>query len=229
MYTDKILNKKIEIIPAILVKTRKILLEYIKKVERYVKRIHIDIMDNKFVPNLTLGTKELNELPQNVAYEFHWMVYTPEKWIIKTKQKYPKAKQKYFHIVHIEAIDKNWEQIKKAVKNVHGNIGLAINPETPIKKVFPYIRDVKKVLIMSVHPGFSGQKYIKKVEKKILILRKKFPRLDIEVDGGINSKTVISAIKSGANKIAVASAVFDTKNAKRAIEKLRKIIVQHTD
>ncbi len=210
---SKLKVKKIEIIPAVLVKTKEALIKYVEKVKSYVKIVHIDVMDNKFVPNFTVGIKELQKLPRDVKYEFHWMVQNPEKWIHKTKRK-------CFHIVHIETINRNWDEIKKEIKNARGKLGLAINPETQLKKILPYIKDVEKVLIMSVHPGFSGQAYIKKVEKKISILRKNFPDLDIGVDGGITNKTVRSAIKAGANKIAAASAIFNSKNIKKAIEQL---------
>jgi len=77
---------KLEVIPAILVKTREDLLDHISRVRVHVKTIHIDVMDNKFVPNSTIGTKELQELPTGLRYEMHWMVQKPEEWIAQVKK-----------------------------------------------------------------------------------------------------------------------------------------------
>ncbi len=209
-------TRDVEVIPAVLVKTRDALLESIKKVSPYVKTIHIDVMDNKFVPNLTVGLNELKNMPENVQYEFHWMVKNPEQWI-------KGIMGGHIHLVHVETIDGNWDAVKKAVKEAGGTLGLAINPETPLEKILPYAKGAERILVMSVHPGFSGQKYIKEVEEKISFLRREFPQLNIEVDGGINAETVASAIKAGVDKIAAASAIFNAGDVGAAIEKLKKI------
>ncbi len=215
MGTTNLTAKGVEVLPAVLVKTREELISAISRVTPYVKTIHIDVMDNEFVPNLTVGLDALKPLPQGVKYEFHWMVKNPEKWIREIKGP-------NIHLVHIETINANWELIKKEVKEAHGKLGLAINPETPLEKILPYAKDVERILVMSVHPGFSGQKYIKEVEEKISFLRGRFPSLSIEIDGGINSETAASAIRAGVDKIAAASAIFSAENVGEAIEKLKK-------
>lgn len=211
--------RTVEIIPAILAKTKEALLDAINKVSPYVKTIHIDIMDNKFVPNLTIGLEELKKIPPNLSYEFHWMVSEPEKWIDGIKN----INESNIHIIHIETIDGNLEKIRKIVSERREKLGLAINPDTSLAKILPYAKNVERILVMGVKPGFSGQKYIKNVETKISILRKMFPKLNIEVDGGINTETLASAIAAGANKIITASAVFSQQNVDEAIKKLRKI------
>lgn len=215
MSTANLKTADVEVLPAVLVKTRDDLLKAISRVSPYVKTIHIDVMDNKFVPNLTVGLSDLKSMPANMKYEFHWMVESPEKWIREVKGE-------YIHLVHIETIKGNWEEIKKAVKDVHGKLGLAINPETPLELILPYAKDAERILVMSVHPGFSGQKYIKDVESKISYLRKNFPKLDIEVDGGITQETAASAIRAGVDKVAAASAIFNAENVKDAIDKLKR-------
>ncbi len=203
-----------EVIPAILVKTREDLLEHINRVEHSVSAVHIDVMDSKFVPNKTVGIESFSNLPKSVSYEFHWMVKDPEHHISKTKGP-------HLHIVHVEAIG-DWEAIKKAVKTSGGKLGIAINPSTPLERLEPYLKDVSRVLVMSVEPGFDGQKYMGQVESKIASLRKKFPNLAIEVDGGINPATAQSASKAGADKLAAASAIYNAADPGSAVKSIKE-------
>lgn len=203
----------LEIIPAILVKTREELLEHISRVSGYVKTIHIDIMDNKFVPNFTIGVKELQDLPSGFRYEIHWMVEKPEEWIAKVRGP-------YLHMVHVEAVE-NWEKVVSAVKGSGGRLGVALNPETSLEKIKPHLKNVEKILVMSVHPGFYGQKYIPEVEAKVRELRRMLPKMEIEVDGGINPETGARAAGAGASDLAAASAIFAKPDAGKAIEELK--------
>jgi ribulose-phosphate 3-epimerase len=202
-----------EVIPAILVKTREDLLLRISQVIGLVKEIQLDIMDGVFVPNKTVGLDDLKGLP-SAKYEFHWMVANPELWIEKTPGP-------HMHLVHVETIT-SFEKIEAAVKKAGGSLGLAINPETPLEKLLPHIRRAKRVLVMTVHPGFSGQKYIFAMGEKIKRLRSLYPALDIEVDGGVNLDTVSHAYSCGANILAAASAIFSADSIPVAIEDLKK-------
>jgi transketolase len=204
---------EVEVIPAILVKSREELLAYIEKVKPSVKTVHIDIMDNIFVPNKTIGLESLTNLPSGILYEFHWMVKDPENWISKVPGK-------HMHLIHIETIS-DWNEIEKACP-VGGKLGLVINPSTPIEKLYPYINDkeIKQVLFMTVNPGFYGQKYIAEVESKVHAIRAKFPKLEIEVDGGINPETSERASEAGANILAAASAIFMAKSIPEAVQNI---------
>ncbi|MFA5412471.1 MAG: ribulose-phosphate 3-epimerase [Candidatus Micrarchaeia archaeon] len=206
----------LEVIPAILVKTREELLGHISRVSAYVKTIHIDVMDNKFVPNFTIGVKELQELPAGLKYEIHWMVQKPEEWIAKVKGN-------YLHMVHVEAVE-SWEKLAQAVRESGGRLGVALNPETPLEKLKPHLKDVEKILVMSVHPGFYGQKYIPDVEGKIKELRRMLPKAEIEVDGGITPETAVRASGAGANALAAASAIFAKPDAGKAIGELKRAL-----
>ncbi|MEW5996613.1 MAG: ribulose-phosphate 3-epimerase [Candidatus Micrarchaeota archaeon] len=206
----------LEIIPAILVKTREELLEHISRVRNYVRTIHIDIMDNKFVPNSTIGVKELQELPSGLKYEIHWMVRKPEEWIAKVNGP-------YLHIVHAEAAE-SWERVVAAVKAGGGRLGIALNPGTSLEKIKPHLENAQKILVMSVNPGFYGQKYIPEVEAKIRELRRMLPKAEIEVDGGINPETGVRAAGAGANNLAAASAIFSMPDAGKAIGGLREAL-----
>jgi transketolase len=204
---------EVEVIPAILVKSREELLAHIDKIKPSVTTAHIDIMDNIFVPNNTIGLESLSNLPSGISYEFHWMVRDPENWVLKVPGNHT-------HLVHVEAIS-DWNEIEKA-RAVGGKIGLAINPPTPVETLYPYItdKDVKHVLIMTVNPGFSGQSYIAEVESKINALRAKFPTLEIEVDGGINPETSERASEAGANILAASSSIFKAKSIPEAVQNI---------
>jgi len=201
-----------EVIPAILVKSREELLLRIAQVRGLVKEIQIDIMDGEFVPNKTIGLNDLADLPE-ARYEFHWMVKAPERWI----ERIPGPNM---HLVHVEAIG-TLDAVEAAVKRVGGRLGLAINPETPLERLLPFADRAERVLVMTVRPGFSGQKYIFEMEHKVRRLRELYPELDIEVDGGVNNETVGHAYSSGANLLAAASAIFAAKDVKEAIEALK--------
>jgi transketolase len=212
----------VEVVPAILVKSREELLAQIEKVKPSVTTVHIDIMDNVFVPNNTIGVESLTNLPSGLSYEFHWMVKNPENWISKVPGKHK-------HIVHVETIF-DWSQIEKA-RASGGKIGLAINPPTPVEKLYPYLahKEIEQVLIMTVNPGFSGQKYITDVESKIQALREKFPKLEIEVDGGINPETSERASEAGANILAASSAIFMAESVPEAIKNIHESGIRGRD
>lgn len=212
-YSTERLN--LEIIPAILVKTKEEFINNINKVKKYVKEVHIDVMDNKFVPNYTTRPEEINELPKGVLYEFHWMVEDPAKWIEKTKGN-------HLHQIHIETIGNDWQKIKNAVKKSGGRICIALNPSTPINKIEQYAKDTQRILVMCVVPGYSHQKYIESMEEKIRYLKEKYHKIEIEVDGGINFETIKHAATAGADKFVSCSAIYSSSNIKEAIEKLKE-------
>ena len=197
--------------PAILVKNKKELMKEILEVKDVAKVIHIDIMDGKFVPNTTLGPIDMLPLPVGPKYYFHWMV--EDGWEQSLRYRQPNI----FHIIHVETL-------KHRVPLAPDRYGLALNPETPLEMITPYLSQIRYVLFMSVHPGFSGQKYIPDVEKKIHKLRTIDPFIDIAVDGGLNEKTAVRAVKAGANIICAASAIFEKENPKLAVLNLNKTI-----
>jgi len=223
-------SPSLEVIPAVLVKTENELRESINKVRSHVKTIHIDVMDDKFVPNKTIGIQEINSYladPSSrvgVIYEFHWMVENPAKWILELKT--PNKLGSDIQLVHIETIKSrdDWQAVKRAVSLKGDELGLVINPETPLDSLLKdnYANDCSRILVMAVHPGFSGQKYITEVEGKISELRKRYSQLDIEIDGGVDVQTAISASKAGANKLAAASSIFKSESIPDAIKKLNQ-------
>ena len=199
----------VEIIPAILSKSVEDFNEKINRVKPYVSMVHIDMMDNKFVPNKTLDSDDIPSLVEGLDYEFHWMYEDPEPHL----KKFPES----LHLVNVEVLtQERWQRMKAMVKR----IGIAINPPTPFSELEPYINETDEFLVMSVNPGFSNQKYIPEVEGKITLLRKKNPDANIEVDGGIGAGTASRAAAAGANKLGAASAIFSHDNIKEAIDNI---------
>lgn len=205
----------IEIVPAILVKTREELEQRFKEVEPYVDRIQIDIMDGKFVPNKTIQPEDMKDFKTNLVKEAHLMVNDNEKYV-----------EDFLNlgfdliIVHYESC-KDIPGIIKKVKERGKKIALAINPPTPLLVIKDYLNDLDMVLIMTVNPGFSGQGFDSSVLSKIRELRGMKRDLDIEVDGGIKVGTVKLAAKAGANIFASCSGIYKFEDKKKAIEALK--------
>lgn len=211
-------KSEVEILPAILVKDRSHFLEQLEIVKPHVTGVHIDIMDEVFVPNKTIGPEELKPLPEGLEYSLHWMVESPEKWIAKLPGP-------HVHMIHVETVKSpsHFDEIEKAVKTAGGKLAISLNPGTRLEDVLPYKDRVMRFLVMSVIPGFDGQKYIHEVEPKIERLRECCPDHEIEVDGGINFETAPRAAHAGANVLASASTIFRADNPGEAIKKLKKL------
>jgi len=207
--------KDLEVIPAVLAKSSGEMKLKIDLVTPYVNTIHIDMMDGKFVPNTTLSTLETaGVLAPGKYYIFHWMVENPEEEIPKLGEIAKNA----LHLVHAEVIGREkWNLLQTM-----GKIGLAVNPETSLDLIDEFIDETDEFLVMSVHPGFSNQKYIPDVESKIRELRKRKPDANIEIDGGVVPETVGGAAAAGANRLAAASAIFGQENIPEAIENIRE-------
>ncbi len=206
----------IEILPAILVKTREEMIKRIQIVSPYVKAVHVDMMDGVFVPNTTLKAQDCIPLPIGVEYEFHWMVSQPLPEIVKVGGGHR-------HILHVEVLNKQpglWERVKDYVKNNRGQIGIAINPSTTLDECADYLKECDWVIMMGVQPGFSGQTYMPSIEEKITKLRNQHPALPIEVDGGITLETGKRAVDAGANVLAAASTIFKSEDVGDMIKKL---------
>ena len=208
--------KNIEIVPAILVKNREELNQRIKEIEPYVKRVQIDIMDGKFVPNVTIQPEDMKDFKTSLMKEVHLMVDDNER--------YAEAFLDLdfdMIIVHHESC-KDTPGIIKKVKDRGKKIALSINPPTPLSAITDYLDDLDMVLIMTVNPGFSGQGFLPEVMPKIRELRSMRKDLDIEVDGGIKLGTVKLAAEAGANIFASCSGIFKFEDKGKAVEMLRE-------
>ncbi len=193
----------------------------VKKVERAgADLLHLDVMDGNFVPNITFGPVLIKSLrgKSSLPFDTHLMINNPQDYL----EAFIEAGSQIITF-HREAINQPSSLIKKISSRV--KVGLSINPETPVKSVEPFLESIYLLLVMSVHPGFGGQKFIKSALSKIERLReirdKKNLSFFIEVDGGINKERAREVISAGADILVVGSFLFSAKNMKSAIEELK--------
>ena len=195
--------------PSILAADFKVLGQEMKKTEENgAAYIHFDVMDGMFVPSISFGMPVLASI-NDATEQFmdaHLMVQEPIRYV----EAFQKAGADYV-TVHLEAC----EDVKTTLDKIHAcgmKAGLAVNPETDVKELVPYLEDVEMILIMSVHPGFGGQKFIPESLDKIrevrAMLNEKNLKTDIQVDGGIYVENVREVLDAGANVIVAGSAVF---------------------
>ncbi len=179
--------------------------------------LHLDVMDGHFVPNITFGpliveaVRRLTTLPLDV----HLMISEPKRYL----KDFVSAGADWVSF-HVEADDDPYEVIELG-KSMGIKLGVVCNPPTSIEDVFPFIRDVDFVLVMTVNPGFGGQRFIPDAASKIQVLRECYPELEIEVDGGINEETAHEVRMLGANILVSGSYIFSSRNRAESIIRLR--------
>ena len=179
--------------------------------------IHIDVMDGEFVNNKTQGIDmiEIANETSNLPLDTHLMVENPEDWI----DDFLESDTVTFHI---EVTDE--ERANAIIEKLHEHeirAGIAIKPNTSIEEILPYIDKADMILVMTVEPGFGGQKLIPECLEKVKQLREISREIDIEVDGGINLENVEEVKRAGANIIVAGTAIFKAENRKYVIEKMK--------
>jgi ribulose-phosphate 3-epimerase len=179
------------------------------------KIYQLDVMDGKFVKNKSLMFDF--KLPKSKKYEAHLMIKNPEVWIEKNWKKVNTI------IFHLESL-KNPDKVIGLIKNKKMKVGIAINPQTSIEKIKIHINEIDLVLVMTVNPGKYGSKFIPKTLEKVRQIRKLNPNIEIEVDGGINDKTIRKTLSAGANRFVSGSYIQNSENPKKSFEKLKRII-----
>ena len=178
--------------------------------------IHIDVMDNKFVRNYQFPVNEIKKLARfsNKVFDVHLMTEDPEKYI-----KDLNINNVDSITIHVE-IDKNINSLIRLIRSYGYEVGLAIKPNTSLNTLNKYLDKIDKVLVMSVEPGFGGQKFIESTVERIIKLRNKKADLLIEVDGGINDET-IDKIKYIADIAVVGSYIVNSDDLEEAINNLK--------
>jgi len=210
---------KIKIAASILSADFSCLDKEIKRVELAgADMIHIDVMDGHFVPNITLGPLMVKDLRRitKLPLDVHLMIKEPAKFIDDFVSAGSNMITVHIETMSVAAIK---HQISRLKKQGIGT-GVSINPATPLSKIKDLLDFIDFVLLMTVNPGFGGQKFIRSVLPKIKKLRAHYCG-DISVDGGINDETAGEIIRAGANILAVGSYIFGAKDPKAAIERLR--------
>lgn len=213
------------IVPAILSKSKEEFVQKITAVAPYVDKVQFDIMDGIFVPNKTWGTpvdvvRAWESLNLKIDYEVHLMIMRPEiliKLFIRHNCKaiyfhYEATKRPEFVLELIRRYNKVWKHKRSAR-------GIAINPETGVEKIKPFIDSLDAVLVMGVNPGFSGQKFQKIALEKIRQIKKIKPQIKVGVDGGVNLENAKEILSAGADYLVTASAIFESKDIKETISK----------
>jgi len=205
--------KKIQISPSILSADFSQLKNEIKKLEQAgADMIHVDVMDGHFVPNLTIGPPVIKSLRNhtNLPFDVHLMISPVHKYI----KDYADAGANIITI-HPEATKDLKESIKH-IRDLGKKVGVSLNPETSVKTIENFLEDIDLVLIMSVHPGFGGQKFMPEVLEKVRKLRniinEKKLELDIEIDGGIDFDNNKMVIEAGANILVSGTTIFKKNN-----------------
>jgi len=213
---------KIEILPSLLAADFGCLADEIRRAEASgAEALHLDIMDAHFVPNLSFGP-DVVALAKKVAPGFyrnvHLMMSRPDLYL----EKFAAAGAQTIQI-HVES-DCDLHTELKRIRALGLKAAIVLNPETPVTRLDPYLGEVDEILVMTVHPGYGGQKFIADCMPKLEYLRRACPDLDLMVDGGINAETSVIAAKAGANQFVAGSYLFKQTDMKAAVDAMRRSV-----
>ena len=211
------MEKKIIIAPSLLAADFSILKEEITNIENAgAEYLHLDVMDGNFVPNISFGPVVIKSLRahSNLIFDVHLMIENPDKYVAD----FVDAGADII-CVHVEST-KHINRTIQLIKSYKKKVGVALNPSTSLDTIKYDLDNIDMVLIMTVNPGFGGQKFIPQMLQKIKELRKIAPNIDIQVDGGINDEISKLVIEAGANVLVAGSYVFNG-NYKDKIDSLR--------
>lgn len=193
------------------------LADSIRLIEEVGDRLHVDVMDGHFVPNLSFGFPVLESLTTTVPIDAHLMISNPER--------YARQYAAYCDTVYVHAetgLD-IWLDAANQVRDLGKNCGIVLNPDTPVEMILPLLDQLTHVLIMSVEPGFGGQSCRTDTFDKIRALKAQGPHLVISVDGGINATTAPAAREAGADILVSGSFILLATNPREAASQVRGI------
>jgi ribulose-phosphate 3-epimerase len=187
--------------------------------------VHVDVMDGHFVPNLTFGPKMVADLHKatRLPLDVHLMIERPDDWV----DRYVDAGAAYV-VIHVEAALAVSPTLAR-IRERGAKAGITLNPETPVDAILPYLDEVDLALVMSVNPGFGGQKFIESAIGKLQRLRKEIDSrklaVELEIDGGVKLENVRRVIEAGARVVVAGSAVFEAQEGvEAALKKFRETI-----
>jgi len=214
---------KIKIAPSVLSADFSKMGEEIKRIEKGgADLVHCDVMDGVFVPNITFGIKMVEDMRKvtNLPLDVHLMIVHPEKYL----EKFAKAGADYI-TVHWEACQDNLAEVLTLIKSTGKKCGAVINPDTPVEKIEKVIPLCDLVLVMSVFPGFGGQKFIPSVLDKCReikeIINKTGKDILLEIDGGINRDNILTVKSYGVDIAVAGNAVFKAEDIEKEIKILQ--------
>lgn len=189
--------------------------------------VHVDVMDGHFVPNLTFGPKMVADLHRatRLPLDVHLMIEQPDDWV----DRYVDAGAAYL-VIHVEAAREVSATLAR-IRTRGAKAGITLNPDTPVEAILPYLDEVDLALVMSVNPGFGGQKFIESAIGKLQRLRKEIDArhlaVEIEVDGGVKLDNVRRVVEAGASVVVAGSAVFESPDGvEGSMKKFRTALSQ---
>ena len=210
---------QIQILPSLLAADFGILGAEISRVAKSgAEALHIDVMDAHFVPNLSFGPDVValaRRVEPDLYRNVHLMMTRPDLYL----EPFAKAGAQTIQI-HIEA-DCDLHVELKRIRALGCKAAVVLNPETPVEILYPYLDEVDEALVMTVHPGYGGQKFIAECLPKATWLRAQRPALDIMIDGGGNAETIPLAYKAGANQFVAGSYLYKQADMKAAVTALK--------
>ena len=211
---------KLEILPSLLAADFGRLSDEILRAEASgADALHLDIMDPHFVPNLSFGP-DVVALSRRTAPGFcrnvHLMMSRPDLYLDKFAAAGAQTIQ-----IHVEA-DCDLHVELARIRALGVKPAIVLNPETPVERIAPYLDEVDEVLVMTVHPGYGGQKFIADCLPKVSWVRERRPDLDIMVDGGVNGDTAVESVKAGANQLVAGSYLFKQADMAAAVADMRR-------
>ena len=213
-------NLKREIVPVINVKTQQKFEDRLHLLKDFKETFQIDVSDGSFTEfknwHLVKDLKQIKHFRKR--FEIHLMIRNVEKELLDWLEIKPKRV-----IVHLETI-KNFDNLLKICRENQAELALALNPDTPLSSLKDFIKFLNFVVFLGVDPGPSGQKFRYFVLDKIKEFRDKYPKINIELDGGLNEEIIVEALKSGANIFAIGSAIFETENPKEKIKYFENLV-----
>jgi ribulose-phosphate 3-epimerase len=196
------MSRIISVVPAILTDDPQVLKTMVRQAETFCSYVQFDIMDGRFVPSRSIKCEHIAALNTTLSWEAHLMVENPEDYVTD----FLKAGARRITF-HYEA-SSSPEKVINLVKTLGLEVGLALNPETPVSAALPLVSEVASILLLTVHPGFYGSPFIPEVLQKVAELRSLYPNIEIGVDGGIKESNIAQVAQAGADAICVGSAIF---------------------
>lgn len=215
----------IKIAPSILSADFSRIVEQIAAVERNgASYLHIDVMDGRFVPNITWGPKVIADLRKHtkLIFDCHLMIVEPEEYVAKFRQAGAEI-----ITVHLEATT-HAQRLLTQIRSLGARAGISVNPQTPIAMLEDLTSDFDLLLVMSVNPGFGGQRFIphslQKIREARALRESAKAQFEIEVDGGITLENAREVAAAGADTLVAGSAIFDTPDCGKTMQQFRSLV-----
>lgn len=194
--------------------------------------LHLDVMDGHFVPNISFGPYVIECLRKHIPdvfFDCHMMTSEPEKWVEKVAKAQGSQPGLLCYTFHYEATEPRGktQEVIDLIKQHKMKVGLTVSPDTPVEALLKYADQIDLALVMTVYPGRGGQSFIEEMMSKVQTLRKAYPYMDIEVDGGVKPQTVDMAAKAGANLIVSGSGVYKAEDMAHNISIMQRSVEKY--